>query len=142
MSTFLDEIKNIKSTARDLRNFGYIVGGICLVFGVWFYWSGRHAWQPVVGIGSALILAGLVFPRLLAPFYKCWMALGAALGFVVTRVILAIAFYVIITPIAVVMRLLGKRFLETEFRPKDAQKTYWCYRETAVPSKKQLEKQF
>lgn len=142
MSAIWDEIKHIKNTARDLRNFGYVVGAVCLALAVWFYFSGRHASQPVAAIGLALVLAGFLFPRVLTPFYKPWMALGVVLGFVMTRVILLVAFFVIITPLALVMRLLGKRFLETEFKSGNGPKTYWHYREAGVSSKKQLEKQF
>jgi len=142
MPAFWDEIKNIKSTSRDLRNFAYIIGGIFLALGVWFYLAGRYAWQAVGGVGLALVLAGLLFPRLLTPFHKIWMALGVVLGFVITRVILVTVFFVVITPLAVVMRLLGKRPLEMEFRPKNAPGTYWHYRGTGAPPKEQLEKQF
>src|SRR3989344_5189194 len=75
-----EEMKNIKSTPRELRNFGFLVGGIFLVLGAWFGYSGRHSWELVTALGALLVFFGAVFPRVLAPVYKAWMALGAVLG--------------------------------------------------------------
>ncbi len=138
----ISDIRTIKSTPRDLRNFAYIVGGIFLALGVWFYIAGRRYSLLAAGIGVALILAGRFYAKILKPFHRCWMALGTTLGFVMTRVILLVAFYIIVTPLAAVMRLLGKRPLEMEFRPKNALETYWHYREVNATAKERLEKQF
>jgi len=135
-------MKNIKSTPRELRNFGFLVGGIFLVLGAWFGYSGRHSWELVTALGALLVFFGAVFPRVLAPVYKAWMALGAVLGWVMTRLLLSILFFAVFTPIGLLMRMFGKRFLDLRFKPKKSAKTYWRYRKTKRSTREQLERQF
>jgi hypothetical protein len=59
-----------------------------------------------LGLGFGLIVAGLLFPRVLTVPHRLWMALAEALSFVMTRVILAIVFFFVVTPIGLVRRLL------------------------------------
>ena len=58
-------------------------------------------------LGAALVLLGAVFPRALIYPNKAWMKLAEALAFVMTRVILGIVFFFIVTPIGVTKRLFG-----------------------------------
>jgi len=59
-------------------------------------------------ISAILIGAALINPQILKPAYKIWMRIGAILGWINTRIILAICFYAIIFPIGLVMKALGK----------------------------------
>ena len=77
----------------------------------------------VVGIALLLVLISLVSPDTLRPAYRAWMVLARALGWFVTRLFLSVFFYVMITPIAIVMRLLGKRPLDLDFTRRAS--TYW-----------------
>ncbi len=75
--------------------------------------------------GAAVLsfVLALVLPILLKPVYILFMYIGFGLGFVMTRLILGILFYLIITPIGWLGRLFGKRFLDTGFkRDRDS---YW-----------------
>jgi hypothetical protein len=97
-----------KVDAKELRNFGLIVGGIFLVIGLWpFVWKGEGMRLWAVGLGSLLIPLGLLLPAVLAPVFKVWMKVGHVLGWINTRIILGILFYGLITPMGVVMRLFG-----------------------------------
>ncbi len=86
--------------AKQLRSFGLLVGGIFLVIGLWplvFRGEPFRVWACV--LACVLILPALVWPRSLGPIYRGWMAIGAVLGWINTRIILSLIFYVIFTPI-------------------------------------------
>jgi hypothetical protein len=95
---------------KALREFGLVTGAIVIgLFGLLFPWLlGRTLpyWPWIVGA----ILSGwaLVLPGSLSPVYRGWMALGHALGWVNTRIILAVVFYLVFLPAGLVMKLLGK----------------------------------
>lgn len=94
---------------KQLREFGYLIG---FAFPFLIGWlipalSGHQfrAWTLLIGI-PALIL-GILAPRLLRQPYRLWMALGHALGWVNSHVILGLVFVLVLQPIAYAMRLFG-----------------------------------
>ena len=102
----------------QLRNFGLIVGGIFGAIGLWpAIVRGGNARLWVVGLAVALILPALVAPRALAPAHRAWMALGSALGWVNTRVVLGLIFFGLITPMGLVLRLARRDPMQRTFDP-------------------------
>lgn len=108
---------------KQLREFGLLIGlGFPILIG-WlipsFAGNGFRVWTLWVG---ALGLAfGIIFPRLLYYPYKGWMALGHALGWVNSHIILGLVFIVVLQPIAYFMRLFGYDPLR---RRRKGEKTY------------------
>jgi len=98
-----------ENPVKVYRHFGLLVGGILLAIGLWPLVVRAQPARPVALVlgGGLVVLAG-VAPRALKPAYRIWMALGAALGWINTRIILAAAFYVIFTPLGLVLRACGK----------------------------------
>lgn len=98
-----------KHSFRTEREFGLVVGGVFVLLGAWWLYRGKftNAAYVVLPLGSMLILLGLVAPRMLIYPNKAWMKLAEALSFVMTRLILAIVFFLIVTPIGVVKRWFG-----------------------------------
>lgn len=94
-------------------------------------------WALMVAAGSLVI--ALLLPILFAPFNKLWFWLGLALGKVVSPVVLALLFFVIITPFAVVMRLFGRDELRLKRRPTDS---YWRERTAASFNSSSFKNQF
>lgn len=95
---------------KGLREFGLITGAIIAVlFGLllpWLFGRGLPLWPWIVfGILAAW---ALLLPTTLKPVYRGWMAIGLVLGFINTRIILGIMYYVMFVPIGLIMRLLGK----------------------------------
>ncbi len=103
----------------ELRRFGLILTtGIVVLFGLFFPWlAGRPLplWPWLFGL--ACLAAGLVVPRTLGPVYRGWMRLGAVLGWINTRIILALLFYVVILPAGALMRLFGRDPMARRFEP-------------------------
>jgi hypothetical protein len=126
--------------AKQLRSFGLLVGGIFLVIGLWplvFRGEPFRVWACV--LACVLILPALVWPRSLGPIYRGWMAIGAVLGWINTRIILSLIFYVIFTPIGFFRRVILKRDALQRTLDPDAQ-TYRVVREPRPSS--HLQRQF
>lgn len=95
---------------RILRNFGLLMGGVFAgVFGLLLPWWRDHptSWWPWV-LGAVFAVPALMWPAGLGPVYRLWMRFGHVLGWINTRIILAVVFYFLIAPIGVLYRLLAK----------------------------------
>lgn len=136
----IEEIKNIKSDKRQLRNFGLSVGGVVFLIGAFLFWKSNANALNFLGVGAALVLFGLTFPAILLPLQKIWMTFAVIMGWVMTRIILAVLYYFILTLIGLVARLTGKQFLELKW--DRSQHTYWNFRENRDFERKIYEKQF
>jgi hypothetical protein len=87
------------------------------------FWRGKPAWPYLAGLCVFFVLFGLAFPRLLAPIERAWMKLARAMGTAMTYVVLALAFYLVLTPLGLLLRILGKRPVTLGFDPGAT--TYW-----------------
>jgi hypothetical protein len=105
-------------TLKQLRSFGFTVGGIFALIGLWplIIRGEDPRWWAVVVAGCLLIPAA-VFPQSLTWVYRGWMLLGHMLGWINTRIILGFIFYFVVTPIGVFRRWLGKDPMGRRFRP-------------------------
>jgi O-antigen/teichoic acid export membrane protein len=94
---------------KQLRSFGLMVGGIFALIALWPVIM-RADWPRLwaAALAVLLILPALVYPPSLRQVYKGWMALGNILGWINTRIILGAVFYLVVTPIGAVRRMLGK----------------------------------
>ncbi len=86
------------------------------------------------------ITTGLVLPTALTPIYKGWMGLATIMGWFMTRVILGVLFYLVITPVGLISKIMGKDFLDLKINR--AQKSYWKRREPKAFEKESCENQF
>jgi hypothetical protein len=96
-----------KPLNRD-RSFGISVGGVLLLVAAALAWRGGIVTAEVVGgIGAVLLLLGLTKPSLLTYPSAAWWKMAMVLGYVNARVILTLAFVVLLTPIGLLWRLIG-----------------------------------
>lgn len=105
---------------KGLREFGLMTGGlIAALFGLFFPWlleTGLPLWPWLVA--GTLATWALVAPASLRPVHHYWMRLALALSRVTTPLILGVVFFLVILPVALVMKLIGRdpmarRFDET-----------------------------
>ena len=97
------------ATRKELRQFGLLVGAIFTLIGLWpLVFRGEPLRLWAIGLGGLLIACGGVFPQLLAPIHTGWMWVGHLLGWINTSILLGIVFYVLVTPLGLVFRLMGK----------------------------------
>lgn len=119
------EIKVLSSTKKDLRKFGILVGGVFLILCALIFFTGGNKlfkWIFLV-VGGFLFLSGLVIPGILKKVYLMWMTGALVLGWIMSRVIITILFFFILTPIALIAKVFGKKFLDLDFR--DNKSSYW-----------------
>lgn len=114
---------------KELRQFGLMVGGIFSVIGLWpvLVHGGHLRWWALI-LGMVLMGLGAAIPGSLRHVYKGWMAIGHVLGFINTRILLGVIFYGLITPMGLVMRLMGKDSMRRVLVEEVA-----TYRVTRVP---------
>src|SRR5712691_10843861 len=104
---------------KRLRSFGLLVGGIFALLGVWpAVWRGQplRLWSLILG-GMLLVLA-LAWPRSLTRVYRVWMTVGEVLGWINTRIILGVIFYLLFTPLGLFMRFRGKDPMRRTLTPE------------------------
>jgi hypothetical protein len=96
-------------TAGEGRRFAFTVGPAFLVIAGLSWWRG-HQYPPIVlgALGVALLLAGLVVPGRLTGIYNAWMRLAGVLSKVVSPVVVAVMYFIVMTPVGAFMRLIGK----------------------------------
>ena len=137
---FKEEFKHIKETKKDLRKFGLTVGGVLLIIAALLFYFEKPSAIYFAVIGGMLFISGMAIPQLLKPFNKIWMGLAIVLGFFMSRLILTVLFYLVLTPISLIARIVGKKFMILKY-DKSVQ-TYWEKR--TIIHKKQIdyERQF
>ena len=81
----------------------------------------------VVAAGTLLLSLGILAPSRLSVLNKLWLKAGAAVAEVVNPIVLALLFFFVVTPIALLMRIVGKRPLR--LAPDQTAASYWIYRE-------------
>ena len=144
VKVLLAEIRSIDTSRKALRSFGLLVGGVLLAIGLIVFWRADWALVTAVkilgGIGGILVVMGLIAPALLKPVYQVWMALAVILGFVMTRVILTLVYFLAVTPIGLLMRALGKDLLNRKL-DKSAE-SYWIPKTYPDRSPARLEKYY
>lgn len=119
----LDEINQIKFDKKTLRETGLTMA-VCLFIIVGIYYWRHQTWSWYLMLAAAIFgLLGLAAPLALKPFQKVWMTLALLMGWLMSRVILTVFFYLVITPIGFLSRLFGRKFLS--LRPDDKSASYW-----------------
>ena len=136
--SLMQEIREIPQTKAALKNFGLTLGIFFSLIGAWLTWRGKPHAIYFVGAGGVFLFFGLLLPALLAPVQKAWMTLALLMGWVMSRVILTVLFYLVFTPVGFVLRLMGKDLLDV--RRGAAQPSYWKTR--AQRAKADYENQF
>ena len=98
-----------KGPANPERSFGISVGPVLCVIAAALWWRGRAARAEVVGaIGAFLLIAGLVHAPLLKYPSAAWWKFSRALGHVNARILLTILFSLVLVPLSLVWRVMGK----------------------------------
>ena len=135
----IEELTSIKSDRKDLKNFGFTIGFILLIIGGFLLYKEKDLSIYFFSIGSILVVLGGIAPVILVPIYKTWMTFAVIIGWIMTRVILSVLFYSVITVIGIITRLLGKDFLNLK---SINQKSYWNSRNRDYELNQDYEKQF
>ena len=121
---------NWKPSPKELRQFGAIFGSGFLLIGlVKYFWIWGWLFERNEKAGLIFILIGIVGgaigltgTKLALPLYWVWMGIAFVLGNIMSRVVITLIFYGVITPMSFVARLLGRDKLQLK---KRAVQSYW-----------------
>ena len=123
-----------------MRNFGFIMAGGLAAMSLFLRWRG-HAegiWQYILIAAAVFLVLALVFPPALRIAHKPWMLLGAALGWINTRIILTVVFVLLFAPIGIILRLIRKDLLNIDWNRRA--ESYWTPPRDPVPRKERYER--
>lgn len=106
------------SDGKQLRKFGFIVGGIFCAIGLSpVIIRGQNPRLWAVALGVLFLVPALVAPKTLGPICRVWMRVGEALGWVNTQILLGIVFYGLITPLGLIRRFWGNNTMRRGYEP-------------------------
>lgn len=134
----LADRRAVKSSSD--RGFGIVFCVVFAIVGLWpvFWGNGPRLWS--LGIAGGFLAIALLRPQLLGPLNRLWTAFGLLLHKIVNPLVMGFLFFLVVTPIGLLMRLLGKRPLELAFerdRP-----SYWKDRTPPGPPADGMKNQF
>ena len=138
------ELRTLDVSDGARRRFGWTVGGVLLAGATLWAWRHGWAWTAISGgvalAGVGLVGLGTVAPRALRGVHVAWMALAFAMGWVMTRVLLTLAWALVFVPIGVLFRLMRRDALHR--RPDAETATYWQAVERTGSPKERMERMF
>ena len=104
------------------RSFGLVFFVVFLLISIYpFLKDGDiRLWSLIISI--IFLFLGLLNSRVLSPLNKLWFRFGLLLGKIISPIIMGIIFFLVVTPIAIIMRLFKKDILNLEFKENN---TYW-----------------
>ena len=119
------------------RSFGLLFFIVFLIIALWPLIRGEDVRISLMLISFAFLILGLTNSKILSPLNKAWIKFGEILGTVIAPIIMALVYFVFLTPISLIVRIFGKDLLGLKFyRKKD---TYWIERKKKLgPMKKQF----
>lgn len=125
---------------RQNRSFGLVMaGGFAVLAVLRFLFAGAVTWW-LVGLAACFALTALLRPGMLEPVRRLWMKLADLLGAVNQRLILTLLFALVVTPMALLLRLLGKQPIALRLDP--AADSYWRRRKREEFTAGRMERQF
>lgn len=145
----LSNWSSIEVTRKKIIEFGWV---IFIVVGVFIpligFFINEYSFGPVAKTlfysSFAFLILCILVPKLMEPVYRTWMLLALVLGFIMTRVIITIVYFLLITPIGLVRRFSGSetpkwiRAKKSDFKDKS---TYWIQKDVSF-EKESAERQF
>ena len=122
------------------RSFGIVFAVVFALIGAvpWLFGGILRPWA--LAIGALFLVVALVVPSLLGPLNRQWLRFGLLLHKIVSPLVLGVMFYLVITPMGLLMRMFGKDPLRLKL--DSASDTYWIAREPPGPPPESLKDQF
>ncbi len=141
-SSALDEVQYGKSVREHVKEFGALFGALSFFLAAWLCYKGKPL-ETVGGLcafGVLFPLLGYLAPAALRPVWKNWMTFAHYLGIVMTFVMLSIAWSVLVIPLALILKIVGKKVVDMTYRSNV--ESYWITRKEKSTDFTLLERQF
>lgn len=133
-----DRHEEVKGSSN--RSLGLVFAAVFLIVALLPLLHGRPLRLWSLAVAAAFAIVALVLPRALTPLNRAWTRLSLILHRIVSPIVLGILFFVVITPLGLLMRLLGKDPLRLRRDPSAP--TYWIERTPPGPKPETLSDQF
>ena len=118
------------------RGFGLLFFLVFILIGFWPLKSGQNLNIYFVIISIPFLILGILNSKVLTPFNKAWIKFGELLGRLIAPAVMALVYFFILTPISLIVRIVGKDLLQIKF---SKEKSYWIKRKKDLGS---MNKQF
>ena len=118
------------------RSFGIVFTIFFLVIGLWPLLNQNPIRVWSLSLALLFLFLALILPKLLRPLNNAWIKLGEILGKIIAPIIMALVFFIVVTPISFIVRIFGKDLLKLKFTKND---TYWIKRKKNITT---MDKQF
>ena len=119
------------------KSFGLLFFVVFLIIGLWPLKNGESLNFYFITASVVFLILGLLNSKLLSPLNKSWIKLGEILGIIIAPIVMALVYFVILTPISIIVRVFGKDLLGLKFLKE--KETYWIKRKKNLGS---MKKQF
>ena len=129
-----------REKVKELKKFGFTLGIFLLLLCIVLWIIDKPSALYIMLTGIASVLISLIVPGILKPIHRIWMQLSLSLGWVMTKVILSILFFLIFTPIGLASKLFRKEFLYINWN--ESKSSYWNYRSSNEFNPDSYERQF
>lgn len=135
-----------RPSAKQLRRFGLVAAALAGGIATWVFFrhslfgfafggpAARTAAWVLWGVGATCLVLAMAAPRALRPLYLVLNVVALPIGFVLSYVVLLAMFYLLITPVALLFRLIGRDALHRKFDPQA--ESYWTPCEPRPPAKR------
>ena len=123
----------MKSKKNSNRTFGILFFLVFLVIGIWPILNdeGLRWWSIIISL--IFLFLGIINSKFLTPFNKIWIKIGELLGRVLAPIVMAMIYFFIVTPMAILLKLLRKDLLKVKF---NSDNSYWIKRDKKLGSMK------
>ena len=119
------------------KSFGLLFFVVFLILGLWPLKNGENLNFYFITASIIFLILGLINSKLLSPLNKSWIKLGEILGIIIAPIVMALVYFVVLTPISIIVRIFGKDLLGLKFLKE--KETYWIKRKKNIGS---MNKQF
>ena len=118
------------------RSFGILFFIVFLIIGLWPLKNNNDPNYIILVLSSIFLILGIINSKLLNPLNKAWVKFGEILGMIIAPIVMGLVYFIILTPISLLVRLSGKDLLKLK---KNKSSTYWIKREKNIGN---MDKQF
>lgn len=138
----LDVLEYKKPIRQHIREFAGILAVVFLAYAGYQLHFYNATLEFAISVGLTLLILGLGYlsPITLYPVWRGWMKIAVILGSIVTSIILAIMWLGVFIPLAIILKMVGKRVMDTTF--ERSRESYWNTRDEKFHDFKLLERQF
>jgi len=135
------ELKNLANKTNEIKKFGIIIGIIFTAVSVLMIVRQNINFWIFALLALIFLITGICYPLLLKPVFLIWWFISRIINYIISRLVLTVIFYIIITPIGLISRNVN-RSKYSSFTIDKSCRSYWQKKISYKFNQKKYEKQF